>query len=217
MLHAEALAGAQDGRHRLLRIDRAVEPLDAFLAEIAVAAGLRRLAEIGEQGLAPAARRLGQRQERGQALAFDALALVRLLALLDLQAAQLHVAQAVEGQRIGRQPVAAGAADLLVVGLDIGRQVGMADEAHIGLVDAHAEGDGGRHHHAVFLLEGILVGVAHRLVEAGMVRQRAHAGRRESGGQFLDLAARGAIDDAALACMRRARSPAPGAPNVPWA
>ena len=89
VLHAEALAGAHDGRHRLLRIDGRVEQLDAFLAEIAVAAGFRRLAEIGEQRLPPAARRLRERQQRTETLTLDALALVRGIALLDLQAAQL--------------------------------------------------------------------------------------------------------------------------------
>ena len=74
----------------------------------------------------------------------------------------------------------------------------MADETHVGLVDAHAEGDGGGHHHAVLLLEGVLVVVAQRLVEAGVIGQRIDAGGLQRLGQLLDLAARGAVDDAAL-------------------
>ena len=45
----------------------------------------------------------------------------------------------------GRQPVPAGAAGLLVVALDGLGQVEVGDEADVGLVDAHAERDGGHH------------------------------------------------------------------------
>jgi hypothetical protein len=51
--------------------------------------------------------------------------------------------------RFGRVAVAAGAAGLLIISLDRFRQPGMGDEAHVRLVDAHAEGDR-RHHHHVF-------------------------------------------------------------------
>lgn len=43
----------------------------------------------------------------------------------------------------GGLAVTAGAAGLLVVALDGLGQVEVGDEAHVGLVDAHAEGDGG--------------------------------------------------------------------------
>ena len=51
----------------------------------------------------------------------------------------------------------------------------MGDEAHVGLVDAHAEGDGGDHHHAVLAQEAALVGRAHLRVEAGVVGQGIEA------------------------------------------
>ena len=44
-----------------------------------------------------------------------------------------------------RLPVAPGAADLLVVGLDRSRRREVDDRAHVGAVDAHAEGVGGDH------------------------------------------------------------------------
>ncbi len=50
----------------------------------------------------------------------------------------------------------------------------------------------------LLLLEGVLVVVAHRLVEAGVIGQRIDAGGLQRLGQLLDLAARGAVDDAAL-------------------
>ena len=133
MLGAEALAGAHDGGDRLLRRDGAIDHLGAVAAKIAIAAGLRRLAEIGEQGLAPAARRLAQRHQRVEPLAVDALLLVGGVAFVDLQAAQPDVAHAVERQRIGRQAVAAGAADLLVIALDVGRHVGVETKRTSGL------------------------------------------------------------------------------------
>ena len=52
----------------------------------------------------------------------------------------------------------------------------MGDEAHVGLVDAHAERDGGDDHDAVLVDEAVLVARARRGVEAGMVGQRRHAG-----------------------------------------
>ena len=45
----------------------------------------------------------------------------------------------VQKARIGRLPVAAGAAELLVVRVERGRRVGMQHPAHVGLVDAHPE------------------------------------------------------------------------------
>ena len=46
-----------------------------------------------------------------------------------------------EQQALARQPVAAGAPGLLIIALDVLRQIVVQDEAHVGLVDAHAEGD----------------------------------------------------------------------------
>ena len=51
----------------------------------------------------------------------------------------------------------------------------MGDEAHVGLVDAHAEGDGRHHHHAVLLQEDVLVLGAVLLMHAGMVGHGAIA------------------------------------------
>ncbi len=54
-----------------------------------------------------------------------------------------HVAGAEEQHAFAGQAVAAGAAGFLVVALDVFGQIVMDDEADVGLVDAHAEGDGG--------------------------------------------------------------------------
>ena len=52
------------------------------------------------------------------------------------------VGEAVEQDGAGGQAIASGAADLLVVGFEGGGQGDVDDGADVGLVDAHAEGDG---------------------------------------------------------------------------
>ncbi len=53
------------------------------------------------------------------------------------------VGEAVEEDGAGGEAIAAGAADFLVIAFDGGGQRGVEDGADVGLVDAHAEGDGG--------------------------------------------------------------------------
>ena len=56
-------------------------------------------------------------------------------------------------------PFAPGPAEFLVVGFDTGRQIDVADEADIGFVDPHAEGDGGDHHRRRLGHEDVLIGI----------------------------------------------------------
>ena len=147
----------------------------------------------------------------------DPLALVGRAALGDLAAAQLDVAGAVKRERFGRQAVAAGAADLLIIGFDRGRHVGVKHEAHVGLVDAHAEGDRRADDDAVLLQEDVLVVRAHDVVEAGVIGQRPAPALGELARQLFGAPARGAIDDAALAGMRVEPFDQAGASRWPWA
>ena len=55
------------------------------------------------------------------------------------EAPQAEVLRAVEQHDLGGLAVAAGAPDLLVVGVQRLGDVGVEDPAHVGLVDAHAE------------------------------------------------------------------------------
>ena len=76
----------------------------------------------------------------------------------------------------------------MIVGLDALRQVHVGDEAHVRLVDAHAEGDGGDHHDAVFTQEAGLVGCPHVAGQAGMVGQGIVAAFAQRLGGGLHLA-----------------------------
>ena len=77
----------------------------------------------------------------------------------------------------------------------------MGDIAHIGLVDAHAEGHGGNEAKPFFLEKGILVGAAQFRGHARMVGQRPNTLATEPVGNILDLGAGKAIDDAAIALV----------------
>ena len=71
----------------------------------------------------------------------------------------------------------------------------MRDEPHVGLVDAHAEGDRGGDHHLLGMDERGLVARAHLRLEAGVIRQRRPPVARELLGDLLGLVAARRIDD----------------------
>jgi len=77
----------------------------------------------------------------------------------------------------------------------------MRHEAHVRLVDAHAEGDGRAHDDAVLAQEAALVVGTHFRRQAGVVGQGIEALVAEEFGGFLDLAPRHAVDDAGLAAV----------------
>ena len=107
-------------------------------------------------------------------------ALVTDVLFVDPATTERHVVETVEGQRVGGQTVAAGAADLLIVGLNRGRHVGVRDKAHVRLVDAHAEGDGRDDDHAVLAQETVLVAIARLLIEPGVIGERIDGPDREN-------------------------------------
>ena len=77
----------------------------------------------------------------------------------------------------------------------------MRHEAHVGLVDAHAEGDRGHHHHAVLAQEALLVLRARGRVEPGVVRQGLDARLGQPLRGVVHFAPAQAIDDAGLALV----------------
>ena len=103
------------------------------------------------------ARGFSKGEEQIELAALDALDLFGRPAVIDHAAALHHIAEPVAHPGFGGLAVAAGAAGLLIIGLDGGRHVEMGDIAHVGLVDAHAEGDGGNEAEPVLLEERVLV------------------------------------------------------------
>ena len=204
---AEPLAGANHRRQDLLRVLCAVDPLHRVHAHVAVAAGLDALSEVLQERHPPAGRRLAVAQQRVEPLVLPQPALRARVLLFDELAAHADVRQAVEHVRFRGLAVAPGAADLLVVRLDAAGQIGVQHVAHVRLVDAHAEGDGGHHHHSHIGHESVLVRLPVLLVHACVVWKRAHAVRRQHGGGLLRLPARQAVHDAALALVARQKVP----------
>ena len=120
--------------------------------------------------------------------------------VLDAAAGQREILGAPEQPGLGRLAVAAGAAGLLIIGLDRFGQAGMGDEAHVGLVDAHAEGDGRDHHHVLAADERGLVARPHRRHRARHDRA-APAARPRRAGRRSSRPCRGSA-------RRRCRAPA---------
>ena len=145
----------------------------------------RLLAEHGKKRLAAAAGRFAERHEIVELGRLDALARLGRTVVENLAPPELDVARAIERERVGGQAIAAGAADLLIIGLDRRRHVGVKDEADVGLVDPHAEGDSRADDAIVLALEGVLIAGAHLMIEPGVIGQRAPAGAYEFGREFL--------------------------------
>ena len=155
-----------------------------FEAGVAVAAGLRCLAEVSEQVLPAAADRLAQREHRVEVLPQPHLVRPVAGALVDEPALLHDVAEAVRHPHDGGLAVTARATGLLVVALDRLRQVDVRDEPHVGLVDPHAEGDRRDHHDPVVAEEPRLIRRAHLGRKSRVIRQRvdplARRGTRRS-------------------------------------
>ena len=117
-----------------------------------------------------------------------------------------RVAGIEEQQTFARQPVAAGAPGLLIIALDVLRQIVVNDEADVGLVDAHAEGDGRADHAHLIAQETLLM---RRAVLAG--RGRRGNGRPRSrphcrcAASALGRLAAQTVDDPALVFAARSK------------
>ncbi len=198
---AEHLAGAQDARKKLLRDERGIHFLafspgcQAVVAETARRLG-GRLAEVFQEWLAAARLGLGIAHHRLQARV--AAPPLSRRALLDEAEDRLHVCAAEEQQTVGAQAVAPRPADLLVVALQVGRQVVVQDEAHVRLVDPHPERDRGDDDGDLVAGEKLLVARARRLVHPRVIGQHGPALRRQLCGQPIHAVPRAAVDDARL-------------------
>ena len=193
--HAEHLPGAEHGRQDLARRLRRVDRCGRIQAIIAIAAGLGRvLPEMAKQDRAPAPRRLDQCTQRGQPRAFAGLPL--RLDLADPRPRLGEILRAPEQMRHRRIAVAPGAAGFLIIGLDRFGQRRMRHEAHVRLVDSHAERDRRADHHVLARHEIGLVLRPHRGIESGVIGARRPPRPAERLGQFLGRRAGRRIDDA---------------------
>ena len=124
-----------------MRVHGQVHRFDLGGAASAVFAALRRiLAEISKNEFPKTARRMAIIDHALQSLIFKGAPRFVLHGVLDQETLGLHVRGGIEQDAPSRLAVAPRAARLLIVGLDILRHIVMDDIAHVGFVDAHAEG-----------------------------------------------------------------------------
>ena len=133
---------AIDTGKKFLRVHSSVESFARLQTIIAtVARSLRKsFAEISQQGGAPAFARLGVMDHLLQLRPSDH----RFLFAFFIDEMQLlgHIAGAEKQYAFGGQTVAPGPACLLIITLQIFRQIIMHNETHVRLIDAHSERDG---------------------------------------------------------------------------
>ena len=159
---------------------------------------VKALVEVVEQDAPPAHAALGKLLHPPQFVHID-LDLSRLLGEV-LQ--RHHVTVVIEQQGVGRHAVAARTSDFLIVTLDVARHVAVDDKAHIALVDAHAEGDGGAHDFQVVVDEVALDALFLLDTHGGMEGLRLDAQAGQLGSHLLGVLAAQAVDDAALVAVQ---------------
>ena len=195
---AEPLPRLLDGAESNFGMNRAVLHDRRVQADVAVAARLRILAEIGQQRPPVALGRLAVSDQGIKPLMFAPLVVVVPLVVLDKDAALANIVQAIQHEGVGGLAIASGAAQFLVIFLHIAGQVGVKDVAHVGFVDAHAKGDGGHHDDARLGHEGLLVGGPLGAVESRVVGQRAETVFHQQLRRRFRFLARQAVNDAAV-------------------
>ena len=108
------------------------------------------------------------------------------------------IAARIEEEALRGEPVATCAAGLLVVPLDVFREVGVHNEANIRFVDSHTERDGRADDSGFVAQKRILVAGAFSGVKSGVVRTRRVASVAKSCCHRFRTLARLAIDDAGV-------------------
>ena len=205
---AAGLVAAVHGGQQFARRIGAVPHFGRVQAVVAVAAirHVHALAALGlafvgfvkvaQQAHAAAVGGFGQGQQGVELAAHDLFELFARRAFVDHAALVHHVLQAIGHPRVRRQAIAPGASGFLVIAFDVFGHVQVRHKAHIGFVDAHAERDGGHHHHAFFAQELVLVALAHFGGQPRVVRQRMDARLAQHGRNLFHPFARLAIHHA---------------------
>ena len=186
-----------------MRIDAGIIQSDLTTADVTTSAWRSDFLEIAKQHLPSAPHRFAQARQRAQPLPLEGAAVLIDVLFINLPPPESNILDPVQRQGSGIQTIAPRPADLLIISLDGCRHIGMHDKAHIGLVDPHAESDSGHGNHPVFAQETVLIGVAGRQIQTGMIGHRLIALLLQIARQCLGLFARGAIDDAAVPAVLR--------------
>ena len=174
----DAVHTAQQLLHQL----RAVKPFGRVQAVVAVAAGGRFFAEMAQQQLAAAGGGFAHVEHGVEFLQFDLFLEIGSLAFGNALFQQHQRVHAVTQPAHRGQAVAPRPAAFLIEMLDALRHVQMRHKAHVGLVDAHAEGHRGHNDDVVFVRETVLVVLACFQAHAGMVRHGIQAVFAQKGG-----------------------------------
>ena len=170
MAHTKTLPGAIDRRQQLpCRLGRILQ--GRWIEAIVAIAARRRawLTEIFEKRDAAAAAGFEKGDQRPQSPRFLGLARFIGIALRDKAACPGDIFRPPEQLCHRGVAIAAGATGFLIIGLDRFWQTDMGDKAHIGLVDAHAEGDRRDHHHVFGFDEIGLVARPRSGIEPGVI------------------------------------------------
>src|SRR5258706_3882977 len=104
----------------------------------------------------------------------------------------------IKQQTMRGQTVTPGATDFLIITFDALGQIEVNDKTYVGLVDAHAERDGGNNNLRIIADEGFLIFAAIRIFKPSMIWADGIALRCKICGEFIYLFARETIDDARL-------------------
>ena len=199
--HATHLVDAVNRRQQFASRVGAVPNGGRVQAVVAIAAGLTGFAKVTQQTHATAVGGLGQTQQRVELAAHHLLEFFASRALVNHAALVHDILQTIGHPRVGSEAVAAGAACLLVVALDVLGHVAVGHKANIRLVDAHAKGNGGHHHDAFFAQKPVLMELAYLGIQARVVRQGLDARIYQGLGHVFHLLAALAVDDASLALV----------------
>ena len=197
---AEPLAQPLHGGQGLLGRDGGVEDGGRVEAEVADAAALGPLLpEIAAHRLRAAGGPVQHGEQLAGLLHLNRLDLLGHGAAFEPLQGPGDVGRAVQGDAVGGLAVAARAADLLPIGLQRAGRVGVDDEADIGLVDPHAEGDGRDHHGPVLGQEPLQPAVAVAGLHAGVIGDGIGPGGAKGLGHPLAAVTAAAIDHPGLA------------------
>lgn len=196
----DALVHTHNGRNRLGREFCRVNRDRRVSADIARAARFCVLfAEIASHARATTGEAIQERKELARLLDLHRAHLLARIALIGEHYGAAKVSSAVYAKPFRHFAVATAAPNFLPVGLDRFRRVGVDHVTHVGLIDAHAEGDGRYHHDIVVLLKFVLPVRAEACLQAGMIGKCGNAGPLQALRCLLNIVARRRIDDAGLA------------------